>query len=49
MPGAVPTERVGSGFWCVALGEVDPVIENGILKAFLLGFERQFNLSIPQN
>lgn len=49
MPGEMLIELISSGSQFLVIGDVDTVIENGILKALLLRFERQFNLPIPKN
>lgn len=49
MPGEMLIELISSGSQFLVIGDVDAVIENGVLKTFLLRFERQFNLSIPKN
>lgn len=49
MPGERLPELISSGSEFIVFGDVDTVMENGVLEAFLLRFERQFNLSIPKN
>lgn len=43
------TELISSGSEFIVFGDVGTVIENGVLEALLLRFERQFNISIPKN